>query len=126
MTPPARECILFTEDFHRADLYAALGPPVATADWRGVVGWLRARTAPAAVVVELGSARALDVVRALQGDPELGVHRLIGVGMDPETVALAVRLGIPRVVAREEAERDGGLALAAWLAGTDDNREVRG
>lgn len=121
--PP--ECILFTEDFHRADLYGALGPPVATADWRGVVGWLRARNAPAAVVVEIASARALDVVRALQGDPELGVHRLVGVALDPETVALAVRLGIPRVIPREEAERDGGSVLATLLFGTDGNVEVR-
>lgn len=125
MASVSRACILFTEDFHRADLYGALGPPIATADWRGVVGWLRARTLPAAVVVELASSRALDVVRALRGDPELEIHRLVGVALDPETVAMAVRLGIPRIFPREEAERDGGAALADYLAGTDGNVEVR-
>ncbi len=105
------ELILFTEDFHRADLYAALGSPVATADWRGVVGWLRARTAPAGVILELSSARALDVLRALRGDAELAQHRVAGIALDPDTAATARRLGLDPVWSADEALAHGAEML---------------
>lgn len=93
------ELLLFTEDFQRVDLYAAFGPQVATADWRGVVGWLRSRTGPARVIIELSSARALDVVRALMGDPALTTQAMVGVAMDPAIADQARRLGLTSIVA---------------------------
>lgn len=118
------ELILFTEDFHRAELYSALGSPVATADWRGVVGWLRARGMPAGVILELGSARALDVLRALRGDSELAVHRVAGVAIDPEIAATARRLGMEPIWSADEAVADKAAALREFFQLSPPERRV--
>jgi hypothetical protein len=105
------EVILFTDDFNRGDRYEALGRMVVTADWRGAVGFMRARDR-CILICELASARSIDVLRAVMGDPELRRNRVIGVAVDPETVATARRMGFEEIVAEEDmddlARRMGG------------------
>lgn len=96
--------VLFTDDFERGDLYAELGLMVITSDWRGAVGFMRARES-STLICELSSARAIDVLRAVFGDEELKRNRVVGVAVDPETTATARRMGLEAVV--EEGDMDG-------------------
>lgn len=82
--------VLFTEDFNRADLYPGC---VATGDWRGAVGILRAHP-EARLICELASARAIDVLRAVLADDELKKIPVTGIAMDDETVATARKMGL--------------------------------
>lgn len=98
--------ILFTDDFIRGERYEELGPMVITADWRGAIGFMRARER-CTLICELSSARSIDVLRAIMGDADLRKNRVIGVAVDPETVATARKMGFEEIVAEDDLD---GLA----------------
>jgi hypothetical protein len=103
--------ILYTDDFTRGERYEDLGPMVITADWRGAVGFMRSRDR-CTLICELSSARSIDVLRAVMGDPELIKNHVIGVAVDPETVETARRMGFDEIVAEDDLD-----GLAARMGG---------